>query len=93
MRRYVLNKYVITVLVFAFMLTFCGENSIIDRVQRKQQIRVMEAELKNYQDEAAQIKANIEAIQGKSEALERFARETYYMHADGETVYIIEEDK
>ncbi len=91
-KRYVLNKYVITGVVFAVMLTFCGENSVVQRRQRNKQIRAMESELQNSHRAAEQRKQDLQSISSDREALERFARETYYMHADNEQVFIINEE-
>ncbi len=91
-KRYLLNKYVLTCAVFAVVLTFCGEHSLIKRIERAAQIRAMEREVENYNAESEQYRKDIQAIQGKPEEIERFARERYYMHADNEEVYVIEED-
>ncbi len=93
LKKYVLNKYVITCCFFAIMLTFCGEHNLINRVQHARQIHAMKAELEEYQKQTEQRRKDIRAIQGKPDQIERFARERYYMHADNETVFVIEEDE
>ncbi len=90
LKPYVLNKYTLTCIGFAFVLTFCGEHRLYRRAERARQIRAMETELQQLKDAAAQAKEDIRAIQGKPEELERFARERYYMHADNEQVWVIE---
>ncbi len=90
-KRYLLNKYALTCFVFAVVFTFCGEHSIIKRIERASQIRAMERELENYERESEQYRKDIQAIQGKPDEIERFARERYYMHADNEEVFVIEE--
>ncbi len=92
-RKVVLNKYTITCITFAVLLTFCGENSLIQRAQNARQIRAMEAELEEYKRETEQHRKAIKAIQGKPDQIEKFAREKYYMHADNETIFLIDEDE
>ncbi len=91
-RRYVLNKYLITCIIFAFVLAFCGEHSLVKRIARQRQIHDMEQQLKTYKQQTIEYKQNINAIQDKPQELERFAREQFYMHADNEDVYVIKED-
>ncbi len=91
-KRYLLNKYVLACVIFAVVLTFCGEHSVVKRVERASQIRAMEKELEEYKTEAEQYRKDIKAIQGKPDEIERFARERYYMHADNEEVYVIDNE-
>ena len=90
-RKYVLNKYVLTLLIFAVILTFCGEQSLLNRVRRAHEISRKEAELKSYQEAIDETKAQIERMNASTENLEQFAREQYFMHADNEDVFIINE--
>jgi len=91
LRRYVLNKYVVTLVIFAIVLTFCGEQSLLHRVERAHEINEKEAELKAYQDAIKETNAQIERMNASTENLEQFAREQYFMHADNEDVYIVNE--
>ena len=91
MRKYLLNKYIITCLVFAVVLTFCGDYSLIGRVKRARQIDSMQEEVEAYKKQTEQLKKDIEEVSSSPDNLERYAREHYYMHADNEDVFIIEE--
>lgn len=91
LRRYVLNKYVVTLLVFAVVLAFCGEQSLLRRLERAHEIREKEAELNAYQNAIKETNAQIERMNASTENLEQFAREQYFMHADNEDVYIVNE--
>ncbi len=91
MRKYLLNKYIITCLVFAVVLTFCGDYSLIGRVKRARQIDSMQEEVETYKKQTEQLKKDIEEVSSSPDNLERYAREHYYMHADNEDVFIIEE--
>lgn len=91
LRRYVLNKYVVTLLVFAVVLAFCGEQSLLRRLERAHEIREKEQELNAYQNAIKETNAQIERMNASTENLEQFAREQYFMHADNEDVYIVNE--
>ena len=90
-RQYVLNKYVLTLVIFAIVLTFCGEQSLLKRVEREHEINEKEEELNEYQNAIEETNAQIERLNASTENLEEFAREQYYMHADNEDVYIVAE--
>ena len=91
MRKYLLNKYLLTCLVFAVILTFCGDYSLVGRIRRARQISAMQEEVDAYKQQTEQLKHDIQEVSSSPENLERYAREHYYMHADNEDVYIVEE--
>ncbi len=86
-----LNKYVLTLFGFALILTFCGDQSLLNRVKRAHEIREKEAELSAYRNAIEETSSQIEHINASTENLEQFAREQYFMHADNEDVFIINE--
>lgn len=89
-RKHLINKYLITLLVFAVVLTFCGSQSLISRIGMRHDIREKEAELREYQEKIAETEQNLRALDNP-DSLERFAREHYYMRTEGEDVYLIKE--
>ena len=91
LRKWLLNKYVITCILFAVVLTFIGEQSLVNRARRAAQIRVLKQERAEYQRQSEQYRHDIDLLEHNTDSLERFARVHYYMHADGEDVYLIEE--
>jgi len=90
-RKWLLNKYVLTCVVFALILTFCGEQSLINRARRSVQIRELKREKEECKRQSEQYRHDIDLLENNTDSLERFAREHYFMHADGEDVYLIEE--
>lgn len=90
--RWLLNKYVLTCAFFAVILVCCGEQSLIERTRRARRIRALEQELDNYNARIGRYRQDMETLQSTPENIERFAREHYYMHADNEDVYLIEEE-
>ena len=91
MRKYVLNKYVLVLLVFGVVFVFVGEQSFIKGIQRRRQIRETERQLRTTRDDISGMRHRIELLRS-TDSLERYAREHYFMHADGEDVYIVYED-
>lgn len=89
-RKYLLNKYLITLLVFAVILTFCGNQSVINRVKMAREIRVKKAELREYHRKIDEAESDLRNL-ANPDSLERFAREHYHMHTPEEDVYLIDE--
>ncbi len=88
-RKYLLNKYIITLIIFAVIMVFIGDQSLLVRLQRARQIHKLEQQRDNYCNQIEQAQHDIEILQNK-DSLERFAREQYYMHTPEEEVFIIE---
>ncbi len=91
LKKWILNKYVLTCLVFAVIMVFFGEQSLVNRVRRAAQISALEKERDAIKGQSEKYKHDIELLNQNTDSLERFAREHYYMHTDNETVYLIEE--
>lgn len=88
-RKYLLNKYFITSFLFAIVLIFLGDQSLINRVKMYFEERAKKAELREYDKKNAAVREDLRVLED-TESLERLAREKYHMCADGEDVYIIE---
>ncbi len=91
-KRYLLNKYLITCLIAALVLVCCGEQSLIQRAKRNRQIRQLQTELNKYQNRIDYYNDAIQNLEQSPENRERFAREQYFMHANNEDIYLINED-
>lgn len=91
MRKYVLNKYVLVLLVFGVVFVFVGEQSFIKGIKRRRQIRQTELQLEATRADIKAMQHSIDLLRS-TDSLERYAREHYYMHAEGEDVYIVSEE-
>ncbi len=89
-RRFLLNKYVLVLLFFALLFIFTGDQSLINSVQRNRRIRQTKEQLEQTRQAIDECKRDIRTIKN-TDSLERYAREHYYMHADNEDVYLIDE--
>lgn len=88
-RKVLINKYAITLMVFALLFMFFGDHSLIQYLKRVKKMRAIEAELVQTQQEIEQAEAVMRVLDDV-DSLERFAREQYRMHAPNEDVYIME---
>jgi len=90
-RKYVLNKYILTLVVFAVILIFVGEQSLLNQAKLEVEIAGKESELSDLQEHIEETKTEIKSLNESTENLERYAREHYHMHAEGEDVFLIDD--
>ena len=88
-RKVLINKYAITLYVFAVLFIFIGEQSLINQINRKREIRKTQMEIQQIKAETEEANNLLQSLDNK-DSLERFAREQYKMHTDKETVYLID---
>lgn len=83
-----LNKYVITLLVAAVVFLVIGEQSVIRQIHRGHQIHQIERQIAEMEADIDYSRRTLDVLQN-TDSLERFARETYYMHKAGEDVFVV----
>ena len=86
-----INKYTVTLAVFAIIIVFVDDNSLIDRYKAYREKRELQKEKAQYEENIKKDREFLEAIQSDPMALEKFAREEYKMKSEDEDVYIIKE--
>ena len=86
-----INKYTVTLAIFAIIIVFVDDNSLIDRYKAYREKRELQKEKAQYEENIKKDKEFLEAIQSDPMALEKFAREEYKMKSEDEDVYIIKE--
>ena len=89
LHKWLINKYAITLLVSAVIFVFIGEQSLINQFSRSRTMRNMRASVAELRAKTAKEQALLQSL-NVLDSLESFARETYFMHTDGEEVFIIE---
>ena len=82
LRKTLISKYAIAIYVFAVIMIFVGDQSLIQFVKRAKKARMIEAQIQ--QAQRAMLRLD------DKDSLERFAREEYNMHADNEDVYLVD---
>mgnify|MGYP006354039949 CR=1 FL=1 len=88
-RKVLINKYAITLYVFAVLFIFVGEQSLINQISRKREIRRTKQEIEQIKAETTEASNLLQSLDNK-DSLERFAREQYKMHTDNEDVDLVE---
>ena len=84
------GKYVLAIAVFAVVMVFFGDQSMINSVKRAREIHHLEEQRDSYREGIQKARHDLDVLQN-TDSLERFAREQYYMHTEKEDVYLVEE--
>ena len=86
------GKYILTLLIFAVVFLFIGEQSVVHFIRRGREIRHLEEQRDMYREGAAKAEQEINTLH-QPDSLERYAREHYSMHTPNEDIYLVEEPK
>ena len=85
------GKYILTLIVFAIVFIFIGDNSVINFVKRGREIRHLEEQRDMYRTGTEQAQQELQTLQN-TDSLEQYAREHYFMHTPNEDIYLVEEE-
>ena len=86
---YLVNKYVITAMVFFIWMIFFDKNKWVNQLQLSQSIYRLEQEKKNLGGQIVEARKDKEDLEKNKE---KYAREKYYMHKENEDIFIFEEN-
>lgn len=89
LRKVAINKFAITLYVFAIIFVFIGDQSLINQVSRAIEMRSIKKKIAQEQAETDRATSVLQSL-NDTDSLERFAREQHHMHTDNEKVYIVE---
>lgn len=86
-------KYLITIVVGVLIVGVFDENSFLQRVKYDMRISELKDEIKKYNDLDEQANAKLNSLKRNPKAIERIARERYFMKSDDEDIYVLSTDK
>lgn len=86
--KYIKNKYVIISTILLLHLLITEETNLFQLISERQQIGVVKKENDKKRQEIVDTKRAIEELTTNKQALEKFAREQYFMKKKNEDVFI-----
>lgn len=85
-------KYLITIVVGIALVGFIDENSFLRRIRYDLQISQLKDEIKKYNERNEAATQELRSIRRNPKAIEKIARERYFMKADDEDIYVLSTD-
>jgi cell division protein FtsB len=86
-------KYLIVCIIGVLIVGFFDENSVLAHMQNKQRIRELKAEIEHYEDLNDANKKRIKQLETDPKAMEKIARERYFMKSDDEDIFVLSDDE
>lgn len=86
-------KYLITIVLFAVFVGFLDENSLLYRMELKQEESNIRNEIEKYRQEYKESTQRLNELNADSNSIERIAREKYFMKKPNEDIFIFAEDQ
>ncbi len=85
-----INKYLLALVVFAAIMIFLDHNNLFEQYDRQRELKQLEAQKAYYEKEIEKSKKALSDLKNNPEAIEKYAREKYFMKKDNEDLFIIE---
>jgi cell division protein FtsB len=85
-------KYILVCVVGVLVVGFIDQNSWLRHVNNMERIDELKAEINHYEALNQQNKNRIHELQVNPKAIEKIARERYFMKADDEDVFVLSDD-
>lgn len=87
---YLKNKYIIAVLVFLVLIIFYDRNDIFVQMDRVKEVNALHQSKAFYEQEIEKTNKELNALESSQSAVERYAREHFFMKKDNEVVFIVD---
>ena len=87
------NKYLLALIAFTILLLFIDHNDIFVQINRKKQLNELLVSKQFYENEIAKTKKQLSELQNNPIALEKYAREKFFMKKSNEDLFIVEAAK
>jgi cell division protein FtsB len=84
------NKYLVSLIAFVVLMLFFDRNDVFTQLERKRQLKELQNSKAFYQEEIRKTQQQLTDLQNNPAALEKYARENFYMKRDNEDVFIVE---
>lgn len=86
-------KYLIVVVIGVLIVGLIDENSFLKRVQLELRISDLKREINKYTEQYETDSRQLDELKRHPKAIERIARERYFMKADDEDIYVLSDDE
>lgn len=85
-------KYALVCIAGVIIVVFLDDNSVLSHLKNLQRIDELKAETERYNTDFERDQAQIRELNRNPKAIEKIARERYFMKADDEDIFILSDD-
>lgn len=82
------HKYWIVLVLFLLVICVASDNSIVNRIVQKREIRALKGQLRESLEQRQKNEKLLEELNNDSLIIDRLAREKYNMHREDEDLFI-----
>jgi cell division protein FtsB len=86
-------KYTVIIVLGLAFVGVLGESSLLAHIRNLQRIDELQAEIDDYTEQHQHNRAQIRELDANPRAMERIARERYFMKADDEDIFVLSDDE
>lgn len=86
-------KYIITIVIGVLYVGFLDDNSFFQRAKYDMQINDLKDEIKKYSERNEADNKELNSIKHNPRAIEKIARERYFMKSDDEDIFVLSTDQ
>lgn len=86
-------KYVVVTILAVVLIGFVDDNSVWHHIRNKQYIGELEDEIEKYEKLNQSNQARIRELDSDPKAIEKIARERYFMKTDEEDIFVLSDDQ
>lgn len=86
-------KYGVVLVIGVVLIGFVGSNSIWGHFRNKMRINELKDEIEHYEGEYRRDQAQIHQLQSNTKAMEKVARERFFMKTDEEDIFVLSDDQ
>lgn len=86
-------KYAFVFVIGIVVIGFVGSNSIWGHFRNKMRISELKEEIEHYEGEYRRDQNQIHQLQSNTKAMEKVARERFFMKTDDEDIFVLSDDQ
>lgn len=91
--RYKSLKYIVVILMGVLIVGFLDENSVWSHINNQRQINELQREIARQRASYEADQRQLRLLDTDPKAIEKIARERYFMKADDEDIFVLSDDK
>ena len=85
-------KYIIAIVIGVLLVGFVGENSLWSHMRNLRRISKLNDDIEEYNSRHNRDQEQLQRLDANPKAMEKIARERYFMKADDEDIFVLSDD-